>query len=527
MKDLFNWLIDNWETGIGIATILYEIIVSLKPSEKNLSIIDMVFKILRIVLPNMRKVKPGVEVVDFTKNGKPLNEVKVRTDHHIVKTLMILFLLSFALSFGGGQGEAYAQTNVTGKLVSSVNADSVLSKNVAQNLFNTYGAQSGSLYYNYQAAKWRITEDSAGVLVWRDLLSSSGGGGGGTLTGANSGLHLSTDGTKVRLGGIIANDTIITGAGLTFSNTTLTTNPTTWNVQKAPTITAGQKFVFVPSATTSGMNFGSLAGNPSVPTDADVWYNSGTGVLSTRIIATTYGINHMISGDFGVTRVPFNHSNANGRLTSDADFTFNTTGNVLSIGDLNMGNASLAGGTRTISLVGSATDIGFSIVSKGTVANLFTSPAGEYRFNIGTAGIEGLRFIGGSTTEMSFGNVNSKISGADNAGGTAFNLTIETGDGLTTADGNIIIETFNGNGSLKLNDGANEQMGSATLVGGTVTVNNTKITADTRIFLTTQSVGGAAGFLVVSARVAATSFTILSSSGTDTSTVAWLLVEPN
>jgi hypothetical protein len=41
-----------------------------------------------------------------------------------------------------------------------------------------------------------------------------------------------------------------------------------------------------------------------------------------------------------------------------------------------------------------------------------------------------------------------------------------------------------------------------------------------------QTPGGTPGFLRVSARTAATSFTILSSSGTDTSVVAWLLVEP-
>lgn len=81
-------------------------------------------------------------------------------------------------------------------------------------------------------------------------------------------------------------------------------------------------------------------------------------------------------------------------------------------------------------------------------------------------------------------------------------------------------------GGIAIAEGANARMGVATLVGGTVTVANTSVTATTRIFLTSQADGGAPGFLRVSARVAATSFTITSGSGTDTSTVAYLLVEP-
>jgi len=80
---------------------------------------------------------------------------------------------------------------------------------------------------------------------------------------------------------------------------------------------------------------------------------------------------------------------------------------------------------------------------------------------------------------------------------------------------------------LNVKEGANCKQGTATLVAGTVVVSNTSVTANSRIMLTTQSVGGTAGFLVVSARTAGTSFTILSSSGTDTSTVAFQIFEPS
>lgn len=80
--------------------------------------------------------------------------------------------------------------------------------------------------------------------------------------------------------------------------------------------------------------------------------------------------------------------------------------------------------------------------------------------------------------------------------------------------------------NLNVTDGSNKRMGTSVLVGGTVTVSNTSITASTRIFTSRQTLGGAAGHLSIGTIVASTSFVINSSSGTDTSTVAWLLIEP-
>jgi hypothetical protein len=79
---------------------------------------------------------------------------------------------------------------------------------------------------------------------------------------------------------------------------------------------------------------------------------------------------------------------------------------------------------------------------------------------------------------------------------------------------------------LYIKEGANATMGVKTLTGGTAVVATTKVTASSRIFLDNQSLGGTAGFLLISARSAGTSFTITSSSGTDTSVIAWLIIEP-
>lgn len=80
-------------------------------------------------------------------------------------------------------------------------------------------------------------------------------------------------------------------------------------------------------------------------------------------------------------------------------------------------------------------------------------------------------------------------------------------------------------GGIAVKEGANARMGVSTLVAGTVTVANTSVTATTRIAVFRQASGGTPGHLSVT-RTAATSFTITSSSASDTSAVAWVLFEP-
>jgi len=66
----------------------------------------------------------------------------------------------------------------------------------------------------------------------------------------------------------------------------------------------------------------------------------------------------------------------------------------------------------------------------------------------------------------------------------------------------------------------------AVLVAGSVVVSTAAVTANTRVMLTSNIPGGTPGWLRVSARTAGVSFTITSSSGSDTSTVAYQMFEP-
>jgi hypothetical protein len=80
------------------------------------------------------------------------------------------------------------------------------------------------------------------------------------------------------------------------------------------------------------------------------------------------------------------------------------------------------------------------------------------------------------------------------------------------------------NFGLAISTATNGRLGQAVLVGGTVTVNNTSVTANTLIFLTDATSGGTLGTLSYS-KIAGTSFTINSTNVLDTSTVNWLLIE--
>lgn len=95
---------------------------------------------------------------------------------------------------------------------------------------------------------------------------------------------------------------------------------------------------------------------------------------------------------------------------------------------------------------------------------------------------------------------------------------------VTANFGNMDVSAVGG--GLRVAEGSNAKQGVATLAAGTVTVADTAVTANSRIFLCCQTPGGTPGWLQVSARVAGTSFTILSSSSLDTSVVAYEIFEP-
>lgn len=127
---------------------------------------------------------------------------------------------------------------------------------------------------------------------------------------------------------------------------------------------------------------------------------------------------------------------------------------------------------------------------------------------------------------LTFSTVNNAASITERM---RINADGKVGVGLTpTTDifevaGNLSLTTA-GN-KIKIATGSNASAGvSGAMTGGTITISTTAVTASSLIYLTHASVGGTVGVLSVGTVTAGTSFVINSSSGSDTSTVNWWIV---
>lgn len=136
-------------------------------------------------------------------------------------------------------------------------------------------------------------------------------------------------------------------------------------------------------------------------------------------------------------------------------------------------------------------------------------------------------------------NIGSEVPGVsdfaiqNNTSGANLALSVNPGVGGEKAivlSGSTLETDFPGDivmvpgAAIQIQHGSNQRAGNATLVGGTVTVSNTSVTANTIVMLTRKTSGGTIGDLTYTVS-AATSFTINSVSALDTSTVSYLLIE--
>lgn len=123
--------------------------------------------------------------------------------------------------------------------------------------------------------------------------------------------------------------------------------------------------------------------------------------------------------------------------------------------------------------------------------------------------------VGGSDTQLQF-NSQNLLSGLST-------LTFNTGS--LVFSGNYQINSAGGGYQLK--EGTNATMGTGVLSGGTATVSTSKVTANSRIFLSDQ--GGSItniGSIYISAKTGGVSFTVASTNVLDASTFAWIIFEP-
>jgi len=130
-----------------------------------------------------------------------------------------------------------------------------------------------------------------------------------------------------------------------------------------------------------------------------------------------------------------------------------------------------------------------------------------------------------NTTDIQFQNTSGTILGSflDSDGSFHLGSTATNGEKLQV-DGNLSLTTA-GN-KIKIATGSNASVGTATLSGGTVTVNTTAVTSSSKIFLTPQTTGALTniGVPTVGTIVNGTSFVINSSNVLDTSNVNWFII---
>jgi hypothetical protein len=186
----------------------------------------------------------------------------------------------------------------------------------------------------------------------------------------------------------------------------------------------------------------------------------------------------------------------------------------LGTGYLSTGKWAPTSGSATLNMLLGSVNVNASGTYTGNVN--FVADDSVLLVGLGSGGT----YYGYRATKNSGWGFFQNNSGAKNAfvGRSLFGTTTDNGADAVQVVGDLNLTTA-GN-KIKIATGSNASVGTATLSGGSVTVNTTAVTASSRIFLT----GTAQHVIYVSATVAGTSFTVNSASGSDASSFNWWII---
>ena len=307
----------------------------------------------------------------------------------------------------------------------------------------------------------------------------------------------------------------------------------------------GSLATVTPTGTTTGSKFlrddytWQTAGGSSGLTIANTTITSGT---SGRILKNTSGVLDEVATTGSGSVVLATSPSLTGPIKdSNGNNLLGATATASAVNYPAITNAA-TGGTVILEALGTDTHITMQIKEKGSSGSLKLGRATNpiWLADTGTT-VETLRMFYGNANGVSL--IYSGVGGSgvalgssariygttshSEAGSVSWSLYAPATNRLQLDSADLSIGTV-GKG-LRIAEGTNATSGVATLSSGTVTVSTTKVTSTSRIQLTVQSLGtvSAPKAIAVTARTAATSFVITSADATDTSVVAWVIIEPN
>jgi hypothetical protein len=254
-------------------------------------------------------------------------------------------------------------------------------------------------------------------------------------------------------------------------------------------------------------------------TNGQIASTAGSGVITLSLIGpytpTTYTAHSVLLGEGGSSIGSTGVGTTGQALVGNTGADPSWTGSPSFSGSVTAGTGlTVTSGGATVTAGGLTVTAGGESITGTTTINT----TGAATTTIGTGGT-GAVAIGNATGNTA---VTGSLTASTTLTATLGAITATNGNLVLGTAGNKIVSTSVGTTTAA---GANS-FGTVALVGGTATVATTAVTAASQIYLTCQALGTVTvpSALAVTTKTAGTSFVILASQVTDTSTIAWHII---